>query len=59
MYLFVVGWLQRITDTNVTLAFEDALVIPSFSMEETDDTDDTDVTDDTDDTDEMAGNGWK
>ena len=46
-------------DTNVTLAFEDAQVIPPFSMEETDDTDDTDVTDDTDDTDEMAGNGWK
>ena len=45
-----VGQLQRWADTNVTLAFEDAQVIPPFSMEETDDTDDRDDTDDTDDT---------
>ena len=50
----VCGLLQRMADTNVTLAFEDAQVIPPFSMEETgdrDDRDDTDVTDDTYDTD--------
>ena len=39
-----VGWLQRWADTNVTLAFEDAQVIPPFSREETDDTDYTDDT---------------
>ena len=44
-----VGWLQRWADTNVTLAFEDAQVIPPFSREETDDTDDTDDTYDTED----------
>ena len=49
----VVGcWLQRWADTNVTLAFEDAQVIPPFSREETDDTDDTGNTDDTYDTDD-------
>ena len=46
-------------DTNSTLAFEDALVISSFSREETDDTDNTDYTNyrddpyDTDDTNEI------
>ena len=43
----LVGRLQRWADTNVTLAFEDAQVIPPFSREETDDTDTTDDTDDT------------
>ena len=33
--------LQRLADTHVTLAFEDAQVIPPLSREETDDTDDT------------------
>ena len=42
--------MQRWTDTNVTLAFEDAQIIPPFSREETDDTDNTDDTDDKDDT---------
>ena len=54
----VVRW-QRWADTNVTLAFKDAKVIPPFSKEETDpyyteytyDKDDTNDTDDTDDTD--------
>ena len=50
-----IGQLQRWADTSVTLAFEDAQVIPPFSREETDDTDNTDDTDDTDDT----GIGWK
>ena len=46
MYLFgrLVGWLQCWADTYVTLAFEDAQVIPPFPREETDDTDDTDDT---------------
>ena len=43
--------LQRWADTNVTLSFEDAQVIPSFSRVRTDDTDNTDDTDDIDDTD--------
>ena len=30
-----VGRLQRLADTNVTLAFEDTQVIPPFSREET------------------------
>ena len=37
----LIGWLQRWADTNLTLAFEDAQVIPPFSREETDDTDDS------------------
>ena len=41
------GW----ADTNVTLAFEDAQFIPSFSRGETNDTDNTDDTDNIDDTD--------
>ena len=52
---WLVGWLQRWADNNVTLAVQDAQVIPPFSREETDNTDDTndtDYTDDTDDTDE-------
>ena len=40
----LVGWLQRWAETNVTLAFEDAQVIPPLSREDTDDTDDTDDT---------------
>ena len=48
----VCGLLQRMADTNVTLAFEDAQVIPPFSMEETGDRDDRDDRDDTDDTDD-------
>ena len=54
MYLSVgqmVGCLQIWTGTNVTPAFEDAQVNPSFSREETDDTDNTDDIDDTGDTD--------
>ena len=64
--------LQRWGNTNVTLVFEDAQVIPYFSKEktdntfDTDDTDDTNATDDTDDTDETdqtddtddTGTGW-
>ena len=46
-----VSCLQRWADTNVTLAFEDAQVIPPFTREETDDTNNSDDTDDTDDTD--------
>ena len=51
-YIWVVVWSvgrlsQRWAETNVTLAFEDAPVIPSFSRKETDNTDDTDDTDDT------------
>ena len=42
--------LQRMADTNVTLAFEDAQVIQPFFLEWTDDRDDTDDTDNTDDT---------
>ena len=42
----VVSRLQRWADTNVTLAFENAQVIPLFSREENDDTDNTDNTDD-------------
>ena len=62
MYLFVVCllfvcWLQRMADTNGTLAFEDAQVIPPFSMENTDDRDDTDDKDDTDDTDNTYDTG--
>ena len=55
VYLLVgwsVGWLQRWADTNVTLAFEDAQIIPSFSDNETDDTDNTYDTDDTYDKDD-------
>ena len=37
-------------DANVTLALEDAQVIPRFSMEEIDDRDDRDDRYDTDDT---------
>ena len=33
---------RSLYDTNVTLAFEDAQIIPPFFKEETDDTDDTD-----------------
>ena len=33
--LWFVCWLQRMADTNGTLAFEDAQVIPPFFMEET------------------------
>ena len=51
MYLFVCCRLQRMADTNVTLAFEDVQV-PPFSMEETDDRDDRDDRDDKDDTDD-------
>ena len=47
MYLFVFGCMA---DTNITLAFGDAQVIPPFSMEETDDRDDRDDADHTDDT---------
>ena len=47
--LFVVGWLKRMAENNVTLAFEDAQVIPLFSMEETDDRDDRYDKDDRDD----------
>ena len=42
---------------DVTLASEDAQVIPPFSREETDDTDNTDATVDTDDTDNMYDTG--
>ena len=45
-----VCWLQRWADTNVTLALEDAQIIPSFSGNETDYTGNTDDTGDTDDT---------
>ena len=47
MYLVgrLIGWSQRWADTNITLAFEDAQVIPPFSREETDDTYDTYDTD--------------
>ena len=48
-----VGRLQCWAETNVSLAFEDAQVIPPFSREETDDTDNTDDTEDTDDTDRL------
>ena len=49
MFGRLVGWSsQRWADINVTLAFEDAQVIPPFSREETEHTDDTDDTDDTD-----------
>ena len=48
MFGRLVGWSsQRWADINVTLAFEDAQVIPPFSREETEHTDDTDDTDDT------------
>ena len=52
---------------DVTLAFEDTQVIPSFSRQETNDTDNTDDTDDTngtdnkddtDDTDDTGDTGW-
>ena len=46
LFGWLVDWSQRWADTNGTLAFEDAQVIPPFSMEETDDTDDTDDTED-------------
>ena len=56
-YIEVVVWLfgrlQFLADTYVTLAFEDAQVIPPFSMQDTDDRDDTDNKDDTDDTDDI------
>jgi hypothetical protein len=42
----LVGWLQCWADTNITLAFEDAQVIPPFYREETDGTDDKDETED-------------
>ena len=51
-YIEVVVWLfgrlQFLADTYVTLAFEDAQVIPPFSREETDGTVNTDYTEDTD-----------
>ena len=47
MYLFAC-WLQRVSDTNFTLAFDDTQIIPPFSMEETDDIGDRDYTYDTD-----------
>ena len=43
---------------EVTLAFDDAQVIPPFSREETDDTDDIADTDDTDQTDDIDDTGW-
>ena len=65
---WLVSWLvgcllQRWGDTNVTLAFECAQVIPPFSREETDDTENTADTYDTDDTDytdytDDTGIGW-
>ena len=44
--LSVVSWLQYMADTYVTLAFDDAQVIPPFSMDETDDRNDRDDRDD-------------
>ena len=52
--LFVVCWLQCIAETNVTLAFEDAQVIPPFFWVETDDKDDRDATDNTYDRDDTG-----
>ena len=46
--------MQHWSDTNATLAFEDAQVIPHFSGEETNNTDDTDDTYDTYDTDDTG-----
>ena len=51
------GWLQCWDDTNVTLAFEEAQVIPPLYREKTDNaenTDDTGDTDDTNDTDDTS-----
>ena len=54
-YILGVVWLLGHTPwlvTDVTLAFEDAQVIPHFFRKETDDTDDTNDTADTDDSDD-------
>ena len=43
--------------TDVTLAFEDAQVIPTFSGKETNNNNDTDDTDDSDDSDDTDDTG--
>ena len=45
--------LKGIADTNVTLAFKDAQVIPPFFMEGTNDIEERYDRDDTDDTDDI------